>query len=172
MTWTDYETPNLGKRKLRPTLIVLHHTGGHLAGDLATLTGKKKVSSDFVVAKDGRIFKLNPQLRQFVTWHAGVSAWKGRKNCNDFSFGIEQEHMPGEVWPDVQIKATAELCAWLITTFPTLKLENHCIQSHAAVALPHGRKVDPENYPWEQFSEYVKHFLSQAVNWYNYQYTA
>ncbi len=160
-TWIDHPTPNLGKRKLKPTLIVLHHSGGHIQGDLATLCGTKKVSADFEVAKDGTIYKLNPQLTQYVTWHAGVSAWNGRQNCNSFSFGIEQEHMPGDAWTDAQIQSVAKLCAWLIVTFPTLVLANGCIQSHAAVALPKGRKDDPENFPWDKFSTLVHSELSK-----------
>jgi N-acetyl-anhydromuramyl-L-alanine amidase AmpD len=150
-SWIDRPTPNLGKRKLKPTLIVLHHTGGHLAGDLATLTSKaSRVSADFLIDIDGTIYKLNPQLTQYVTWHAGVSEYKGRKNCNSFSFGIELSHIPGNVWPDAQVKACAEVCRWLVSKFGPLD-----ITSHREVARPVGRKSDPENFPWVRFS---KHF--------------
>lgn len=162
--WIDHPTParNMNKRKLKPTLIVLHHSGGHLAGDLATLckeTGKK-VSADFEIAKNGTIYKLNPQLRQNYTFHAGISAWNGRQNCNGFSFGIEQEHIPGDEWTDLQIASAAKLCAWLVLNFG-LSLADHCIQSHAAVALPHGRKDDPENYPWDKFGSLVRTWINK-----------
>jgi N-acetylmuramoyl-L-alanine amidase len=152
-SWVDHPTPNLGKRRLKPTLIVLHHTGGRLLGDLATLTSKAaRVSADFLIAQNGDIYKLNPQLSEYVTWHAGVSEYKGRKNCNGFSFGIEMTHMPGEIWPDAQVRACAVLCRWLESKFGKLD-----ITSHYAVALPKGRKTDPENFPWVRFS---KHYHS------------
>jgi len=160
-TFIDRPTPNLGKRKLVPTLIVLHHSGGSVEGDVYWLTNPaSKVSADFEVAKNGDIYKMNPQLGQNITWHAGVSAWNGRKNCNGFSFGIEQEHRIGEVWTDKQIESVARLCAWLIERYG-LDLSKGCIQSHAAVALPHGRKTDPENFPWDKFSKLVKYFLER-----------
>src|SRR5262249_54530122 len=48
-----------------------------------------EVSAHFLVRRDG-------ELRQYVAtdmraWHAGVSSWKGRSRCNDFSIGIELE---------------------------------------------------------------------------------
>jgi len=47
------------------------------------------VSAHFFVRRDGAIV-------QFVStkaraWHAGVSQFEGRENCNDFSIGIELE---------------------------------------------------------------------------------
>ena len=48
-----------------------------------------KVSSHLFINREG-------QLLQFVdfskkAWHAGVSEFKGQKECNDFSIGIELE---------------------------------------------------------------------------------
>jgi N-acetylmuramoyl-L-alanine amidase len=145
--WIEKPTPNLGKRKLKPTLIVLHHTGGSLAGDLATLTNPAtKVSADFLVAKNGAIYKLNPQLTQYITWHAGESEWKGKQNCNNYSFGIEMEHRLDESWTDKQVKACAELCKWLRNRYGYMN-----IVSHADIARPRGRKIDPECFAWERF---------------------
>lgn len=159
-TWTERRAANLSKRRKKIALIVLHHTGGSMPGDLNWLTSKEsRISADFLVTKAGLIYKLNPQLSVYQTWHAGKSAWNGRKNCNDFSIGIEQEHRPGEAWTDAQLHACAKLCAWLVERFG-LKLEDHPIQSHAAVALPPGRKSDPENFPWTTFSNLLHNFLA------------
>ena len=48
-----------------------------------------EVSSHFFIERDGSI-------KQFVStqkraWHAGISHYQGRDNCNDFSIGIELE---------------------------------------------------------------------------------
>lgn len=147
----DHVAKNLSKRTRKPKLIVLHHTGGHLAGDLATLCSKaSKVSADFEIARDGTIYKLNPQLSLHWTWQAGVSEWDGKKNINPISFGIEQEHMPGETWPDAQIEATAKVCAFLCDKF---EIPREHIYSHAHVARPIGRKTDPEHFPWTAFKK-------------------
>jgi AmpD protein len=53
-----------------------------------------QVSSHFFVRRNG-------ELWQFVScddraWHAGVSSWRGRGNCNDDSIGIELEGLEGQ----------------------------------------------------------------------------
>ena len=53
-----------------------------------------EVSAHFLVRRDGRTL-------QFVScderaWHAGVSGWRGRDNCNDWSIGIELEGLEGQ----------------------------------------------------------------------------
>jgi N-acetyl-anhydromuramyl-L-alanine amidase AmpD len=100
------------------------------------------------------IIMLNPQLSLYYTWHAGVSEWNGHKNINSISFGIEQEHLVGDVWPAAQVEACAELCRWLSDRYGNgRKLP---IVGHAAVARPKGRKTDPERYPWAEFSKYFQ----------------
>lgn len=143
-------TPNLSRRVKKPRFIILHHDGGTAAGSVAWLTNPaSNVSADFLVARDGTIHKLNPQLSQFYTWHAGKSSCEGVDDINRVSFGIEQEHIPGQKWPIVQVRSTAKLCKWLVARY---NLSDGCIKSHFAVAVPRGRKTDPENYPWDLFS--------------------
>lgn len=150
MKFVDRPTPNLSKRTKAPRFIILHHDGGTAAGSVAWLTNPaSKRSSDFLVARDGTIYKLNPQLSLFYTWHAGSSAFGGFVGLNSVSFGVEQEHKVGQDWPLAQIRATAKLCKWLVARY---NLPDGCIQSHRAVAVPRGRKIDPENYPWDLFS--------------------
>jgi N-acetyl-anhydromuramoyl-L-alanine amidase len=53
-----------------------------------------RVSAHFFVRRDGTTI-------QFVScdaraWHAGVSNWRGRERCNDWSVGIELEGLEGE----------------------------------------------------------------------------
>jgi AmpD protein len=159
--WDDSQaTTNLSRRRYKVSLIVLHHTAGTRAGDLPILLGQtsRRVSADFYVQRDGKIHKLNPQLTQWYTWHAGNSDWRGKGQCNLYSIGVEMEHRVGEGWPEAQVKACAQLCAWLIRRFGLI-LDKDCIQSHRAIALPLGRKTDPENYPWADFSRLVRSAL-------------
>src|SRR5688500_10174880 len=66
-----------------------------------------KVSSHFLVRRNGEII-------QFVScndraWHAGVSQWKGRERCNDFSIGIEIEGTDHQAFESQQYDAAAKL---------------------------------------------------------------
>lgn len=153
-------TPNVSRRNGKVKFIILHHTAGHYPGDLNWLTNPAShVSADFYVRQDGTIHKLNPQLRTMKTWHSGASIYQGiqdgLRTLNKYSVGIEMEHKEGDRWPEVQVKAVGELCAWLEELFG-LDLDTNPITSHAAVALPKRRKNDPERFPWGEFSRAVR----------------
>jgi AmpD protein len=42
-----------------------------------------RVSAHFVVRRDGALLQFVPCALR--AWHAGVSSWRGRERCNDFS---------------------------------------------------------------------------------------
>lgn len=93
-----------------------------------------RVSSHFLVRRDGEVL-------QFVSvddraWHAGVSAWRGRDNCNDWSVGIELEGLEGERFEDAQYAALADLLRVLRRRHPVDEVVGH---EHVAP----GRKGDP-----------------------------
>ena len=48
-----------------------------------------KVSSHLFIDRDGSITQFVPFDKK--AWHAGVSNFNGRENCNEFSIGIELE---------------------------------------------------------------------------------
>lgn len=81
-------SPNHGGA-IKPTLLVMHYTAGQsAAGAVSWLTNPAaKASAHLVIAQDGSI----TQLVNFnnSAWHAGLSAWKGKRGCNAFSIGIE-----------------------------------------------------------------------------------
>lgn len=92
------------------------------------------VSAHFLIRRDG-------ELLQFVScdaraWHAGVSAWRGRSDCNDFSIGIELEGLEGERFDAPQYRALARLIAALMQRYPIAAVAGH---EHVAP----GRKKDP-----------------------------
>jgi N-acetyl-anhydromuramyl-L-alanine amidase AmpD len=146
-------SPNHSARPhgVEPSLIVLHSTGGSFSSAVNWLTKKVSgVSAHFVISRKGEIVQLVDCAQ--AAWHAGVSTYNGKRSVNAFSIGIEQEHIDGQQdWPDVQIKAAAQLCQLLMNAYPHIQ---HCV-SHASVALPAGRKCDPLNYPWEKFRSYL-----------------
>jgi len=84
-------TPNVTPRKkILPTHILLHHTSGRYEGSVAwCMDPKSRVSYHCIVSNTGKRTALaEPTMR---TWHAGISEWQGRKNCNDFCVGAAFE---------------------------------------------------------------------------------
>lgn len=99
-----------------------------------------RVSAHFVIRRDG-------ELLQFVdvdqrAWHAGVSSWRGRSGCNDFSVGIELEGLPGTTFEAAQYRCLAGLLADLAQRWPIAEVTGH---EHVAP----GRKDDPgHHFDW------------------------
>jgi len=93
-----------------------------------------KVSAHFLVRRDGSVIQFVPVERR--AWHAGVSSWRGRERCNDFSVGIELEGSEDEPFEDAQYSAVTSLIHSLQKTLPIRD-----IAAHSEVAP--GRKTDP-----------------------------
>ena len=68
-----------------------------------------RVSSHFLVRRDGTLIQFVPCSRR--AWHAGVSNFEGRANCNDFSIGIELEGLEGDSFEADQYATLSVLCA-------------------------------------------------------------
>jgi len=95
------------------------------------------VSAHFLIERDGTV-------TQFVScnaraWHAGVSSFAGRGNCNDFSVGIELEGTDELPFSDAQYQALIGLTRQLLDAYPQLSVERIC--GHSDIAP--GRKTDP-----------------------------
>jgi AmpD protein len=93
-----------------------------------------EVSAHFFIERDGTLW-------QFVStedraWHAGQSQWGERRNCNDFSIGIELEGLEGQTFEPPQYHALAQLCQALADQHPIRHIAGH---EHIAP----GRKQDP-----------------------------
>ena len=70
-------------------MLVLHYTGMQ-SGEAAIRRlrdPEAKVSAHYVVEEDGRIFQLVAEEAR--AWHAGVSFWRGARDINARSIGIE-----------------------------------------------------------------------------------
>ncbi|MDB5806155.1 MAG: N-acetylmuramyl-L-alanine amidase, negative regulator of AmpC, AmpD [Betaproteobacteria bacterium] len=94
-----------------------------------------KVSAHFFLRRDG-------SLIQFVScgeraWHAGVSRWRGREKCNDFSIGIEIEGTDERPYTARQYARLAGLIDALRAAYPGIA----GIAAHSEIAP--GRKTDP-----------------------------
>lgn len=148
-------SPNFGQRPalIEVDLLVLHSIslppgqyGGEAVFQLFTNTLDShqhpyfkqlqgvQVSSHFFIRRDGALW-------QFVScaaraWHAGVSHYRGRDNCNDDSIGIELEGLEGERFAAAQYAALVPLCLDLNRCYPIRHVAGH---QHIAP----GRKHDP-----------------------------
>lgn len=93
-----------------------------------------RVSSHFFIRRDGSLFQFVPCAKR--AWHAGVSCWRGRERCNDFSLGIELEGSDEQPFSEAQYASLNSLIAMLTQTYP---IED--IVGHSDIAP--GRKTDP-----------------------------
>ena len=96
-----------------------------------------RVSAHALVRRDGSVSQYVPFHAR--AWHAGVSEWRGRSACNDFSIGIELEGSDAEPYESAQYHALAGLVAALIRAYPSLSADR--LVGHSDVAP--GRKTDP-----------------------------
>lgn len=153
MTLIEAPSPNFNERKVPPDILVLHYTGMQ-TGQAALerlCDAAAEVSSHYLVEEDGRIFRLVPEERR--AWHAGVSFWKGERDINGRSIGIEIVN-PGHEFgyrpfPEPQIGAVIELISDIRSRWD---IEDSRIIGHSDVAP--ARKEDPgELFPWKRLAE-------------------
>tara|TARA_B100001564_G_scaffold324324_1_gene305000 strand:- start:821 stop:1363 length:543 start_codon:yes stop_codon:yes gene_type:complete len=99
-----------------------------------------KVSSHLLINRDGGIIQFVPfSLR---AWHAGISKHGKRRNCNDYSIGIELEGTTKSKFTDKQYDSLNEVIICLKDFFPGIVDEN--IIGHNEVSPD--RKDDPGPY--------------------------
>ncbi|MDO8696033.1 MAG: 1,6-anhydro-N-acetylmuramyl-L-alanine amidase AmpD [Pseudomonas sp.] len=96
-----------------------------------------RVSAHFLIERDGAITQFVSCLQR--AWHAGVSSFAGRENCNDFSLGIELEGTDELPFSEAQYQALIALSRQLLAAYPALTLQRIC--GHSDIAP--GRKTDP-----------------------------
>lgn len=161
-------SPNFGPRPIdaRIDLVVIHAISlppGQFGGDevqrlftntldwnahpyFKSIEGTQ-VSAHFFIRRNG-------DLCQFVScnqraWHAGVSRYRGRDNCNNDSIGIELEGLDGGTFEDAQYETLASVCAALLQHYPIAHLAGH---EHVAP----GRKNDPgDGFDWRHLQQSV-----------------
>lgn len=79
------ETPNKSTRSIPAQGWMLHKTYGSYQSSVSWLTNKDAGSSaDVVINKNGDRTVLNPDVKKYITWHAGVT------NLNGHKYGHEQ----------------------------------------------------------------------------------
>jgi len=153
---------NLPKRvKNRIKFIIIHYTGmkKESAAIKRLQDPKSKVSSHYLIKRNGEIINLIPDL--FEAWHAGVSSWKHFKSLNKNSIGIEitnPGHQHGyKRFSKKQIFSLQKLLYILVKKY---KIKRNCILGHSDISP--SRKKDPgEKFPWEMLAK------KKLVFWHN-----
>lgn len=144
-----------------PTLLVIHaislppgEFGGQAVADFftnrldpaahpyfAAIAGHR-VSTHFFIRRDGGLLQFVSCMKR--AWHAGVSCWRGRERCNDFSLGIELEGDDATPFDDLQYRALNRLKAALEERYAL----DQCV-GHADIAP--ARKTDPgPHFDWSR----------------------
>ncbi|WP_338846270.1 1,6-anhydro-N-acetylmuramyl-L-alanine amidase AmpD [Massilia sp. W12] len=162
---------------MQPELLVIHNIslpagefgGPHIAAlflgqldsaahaSFASLQGLQ-VSAHFLITRKG-------QIQQFVgcqarAWHAGVSSWQGRAQCNHFSIGIELEGCDWLPFEEAQYRSLQQLSCALLAHYPQLR----AIAGHQHIAP--GRKTDPGPcFDWPRYRDSLQSAGWDRLRW-------
>ena len=105
-----------------------------------------RVSAHLLISRQGTLTQFVPFDRG--AWHAGVSCYRGRSGCNDFSIGIELEGTDAIPYTDEQYAQLQAVSVALMARYPKLSVSTFV--GHAEIAP--GRKTDPgPSFDWRRF---------------------
>ncbi len=111
-----------------------------------------KVSAHLLIQRDGALTQFVPFHKR--AWHAGDSCYRDKKNCNDFSIGIELEGTDTVGYEPVQYHRLVEVILALVAAYPTLARES--ITGHEHISP--GRKTDPgPAFDWGLLTSMLQH---------------
>ena len=147
-------SPNHDARQHPVSMVVLHYTEMESAdAALARLCDPDaKVSAHYLITEAGEAIALVPEAER--AWHAGVSCWRGVRDVNSASIGIELDH-PGHAlgyrpFAEAQIDALLPLLAWIVERHDIPRAN---VVGHSDVAP--ARKIDPgELFPWARLARH------------------
>ncbi len=103
------------------------------------------VSAHFLIRRDGAVIQYVPcDMR---AWHAGLSSWRGRERCNDFSIGIELEGCDELPFEEAQYRSLTHLLEVLKRRYPQADIAGHA-------DISPDRKTDPgPRFDWSRISK-------------------
>lgn len=105
-----------------------------------------QVSAHFLIDRGGNITQFVSCLDR--AWHAGVSSFCGRENCNDYSIGIELEGQDCEAYTQEQYESLRSLTQAIIRAYPKVNVDQ--IVGHCDIAPE--RKTDPgPAFDWSRY---------------------
>jgi len=105
-----------------------------------------KVSAHVLIKRNGEVIQFVPFNKR--AWHAGVSSYKGKNDCNNFSIGIELEGSDDDIFEDIQYEKLSVITSLLITEYDLITKDN--IKRHSDIAPE--RKTDPGVlFDWDRY---------------------
>ena len=105
-----------------------------------------KVSAHVLIKRNGEIIQFVPFNKR--AWHAGVSSYKGKNDCNNFSIGIELEGSDDDIFEDIQYEKLSLITSLLIEEYDLITKDN--IKGHSDIAPE--RKTDPGVlFDWDRY---------------------
>ena len=105
-----------------------------------------KVSAHVLIKRNGEVIQFVPFNKR--AWHAGVSSYKGKNDCNNFSIGIELEGSNDDIFEDIQYEQLSLITSLLITEYDLITKDN--IKGHSDIAPE--RKTDPgAMFDWDRY---------------------
>ncbi len=154
MSPIDRPSPNFEARPhdLPIDMLVLHYTGM----DSATAAldrlcdSAARVSAHYLIDEDGALYCLVDEAAR--AWHAGESCWRGNRDINGRSIGVELVN-PGHEFgyrpfPDRQIESAVALAQDIVARHP---IPRRNIVGHSDIAP--SRKQDPgELFDWQRLA--------------------
>jgi N-acetylmuramoyl-L-alanine amidase len=157
LQFIDQASPNFGRRQPVGGAVGVRHVVLHYTGMMSCAAALERlcdpaahVSVHYLIDEDGTTYRLVAENQR--AWHAGNSFWRGVRDINSTSIGIEIAN-PGHdhgyrAFPDAQIAALLELLSGIVLRHAVTP-DNFL--GHADIAP--GRKADPgELFPWERLA--------------------
>lgn len=147
-------SPNWNERDAAISMVVMHYTDMPSVDDaIARMCDPEVgVSAHYLITEAGEVVRLVPEEKR--AWHAGLSYWRGHRDVNSASIGIELDH-PGHAlgyreFADAQFEALLPLLARIVETHDIPRAN---VVGHSDVAP--ARKTDPgELFPWNRLAQY------------------
>ncbi len=133
-TWMKAPTKSGENARVVTTvdLIVCHHTGGPLVGPAINtfLNSTEIQSAHYLIDTNGHVIKMVADRR--IANQTGTSKWKGDRNLNSRSIGIEIVNSTGD-YPAVQMDAAIALIQRLMGAYRA-HIPAHRIVGHSDIA--------------------------------------
>ena len=149
MELIKYPSPNYGLRRddTEIDFIILHYTAMGTENSLDRLCDPThEVSCHYLIDQGGLCYQLVDDSKR--AWHAGKAYWRGYRDLNSRSLGIELVNLGNEVYPEAQMKKLKSLLKHLIKSY---EISPKNVLGHSDIAP--SRKSDPgEYFDWKELS--------------------
>ena len=136
----QHASPNFGPRRdgLRPQFVVVHYTA--MASAQAALERLcdpvAEVSAHYLIGADGSLWQMVAEADR--AWHAGAGSWKGLRDINSRSIGIELDNNGSVAFPEPLMARLEGLLEGILRRW-SIPAEH--VIGHSDMAP--GRKIDP-----------------------------